>query len=76
MTEQEHTKFHERRFTIAGAIILLDLLLTPWCIYAYGSVDGAQVVLLPALPIAMIAITDWIAAGRPFKSCSCRWRPR
>lgn len=75
MTEMEHTKYHERRYTIAGGLILLDLLLVPWFVWAFQDPTGAQVVLAPALPVALLAITDWIASRRPFKSCSCRWRP-
>lgn len=75
MTEQEHVAHHERRYTVAGALILLDLLLVPWFIYAFGTVDAAQLALAPALPIAGVAIAEWIASGRTLKSCSCRWRP-
>jgi hypothetical protein len=74
--DEEHRLWHERRYMFNAAFILLDLLLAPIATmsFAFGDPSAAIVFLAPALPLAVVAIADWIASGRSYAACTCKWK--
>ena len=68
----EHDVFHEKGLLFGILLISLDIILAS---YAPNWFDGNQraslIFLLPAIPVAFIAIGHWLAGMVPASKCTC-----
>jgi hypothetical protein len=66
----EHDVYHERRLLFCMALLVIDLGLVFWAVYLFGR-PGAEMMLIPALPAAAMAVAHWMAGLIPARDCTC-----
>jgi hypothetical protein len=49
----------------------LDLLLAAWAPGVFGEERAGLLFVLPAIPVAFVAIAHWIAGLLPAEKCTC-----
>jgi hypothetical protein len=67
----QHDVYHGRRVTFGCLLILLDVAAAYWASDVFGDPRAARLFLLPALPVAFIAVANWIAGLLPVERCTC-----
>ena len=67
----EHDRYHDRMLGICLMLVWADLLLSNWAPDVFGDEKAAMLFLLPAIPVALVAISHWIAGLLPAEKCTC-----
>ncbi len=72
----EHDAYHERMLFLNCILLVVDLVAAYWAAYYYENWSAILIFLVPALPVACVAISHWISGLLPASKCICnRNRP-